>query len=185
MKSVLCLTVALVAFASAAQAREYAVVSRESSLAFTGIYDGEAFDGRYERFTATVAMDTAEPARISITAEIDVASVDTQNDERDETLAGTDFFDIARFPKASFRTIACRGVAPRFSCDAELTIRDHKRPTGFAFTFTERADGRARIEATVALKRLAFDIGRGDWADTALIADDVTVRVQLELTPKP
>ena len=186
MNFVRCGLPALLLFATApVHAARYAVVPGESALTFTGAYENEAFEGRFARFTADVSIDAANPAATSIAAEIDIASVDTQNAERDETLATPDFFDVARFPKARFRTKACRGAAPRYVCDAELTIRDRTRPVAFPFTLSKRADGRATLTAQVVLERLAFDVGRGDWSDTALIADEVTVRVALVLAPKP
>lgn len=186
MNIVRCAALALLLSATAAaHAARYAIVPGKSSLTFTGAYEGEPFEGRFARFTADVSIDAGNPAATSVAAEIDVASVDTQNAERDETLATPDFFDVARFPKARFRTTACRGAAPRFVCDGRLTIRDRTRPIAFPFTIATRADGRTTLTARVVLERLAFDVGRGDWSDTALIADEVTVRVALVLAPKP
>ena len=67
---------------------------------------GEPFDGRFKTFTATVSHDPANVAATKISADIDVASVDTQNAERDETLAGAAFFDFKRFPTAKFSASA-------------------------------------------------------------------------------
>ena len=175
----LVLAAALVAMPAAAV--DYAVVPDKSVLRFIAEYEGESFEGGLGRVTATVSIDGAGTR---ITADIDVASANTENEERDQTLATAEFFDTAKFPKATFRTLACRGAAPSFTCDAELTLRDRTQKLAFPFTLTPQADGSARLEADVVSKRLAFDVGTGDWADTALIGDDVKVHVDLTLKPK-
>lgn len=178
------LVLAVALAAGPAAAVDYAVVPEQSVLRFIAEYEGEPFEGGFGRFTATISIDAATAAGTRIVAEIDVASANTENEERDQTLATEEFFDTARFPKAMFRTLACRGTAPSWTCDAELTIRDRTRKLVFPFTLTPRPDGSARLEADVVLQRLAFDVGTGDWADTALIGDAVKVHVDLMLKPK-
>ncbi|HET7843412.1 MAG TPA: YceI family protein [Xanthomonadales bacterium] len=168
----------------AASARDYAVDAGASTLTFKGSAQGEAFDGKFSRFTATVAVDAADATKTAIAAEIDVASVDTQNAERDETLAGAEFFDFAKFPKATFRTKSCKAAgAGKFTCDAELTIRDKSQAIAFPFTFAE-GPGKATLDATVALDRTKFDVGTGDWSGEDAVAHAVTVNVHLVLAPK-
>lgn len=178
------LVLAALLAAGPAAAVDYAVVPEKSVVRFIAEYEGEPFEGGFGRFTATVSVDAANAAGTRIAAEIDVASANTENEERDQTLATAEFFDAAKFPKATFRTLACRGTAPSYACDAELTIRDRTRKLAFPFTLTPQPGGGARLEADVVLQRLAFDVGTGDWTDTALIGDDVKVRVDLLLKPK-
>lgn len=165
----------------AAGATDYAVDAADSKLAFKGSAQGEAFDGAFKRFTATVAVDAANTA---VTAEIDVASADTANSERDETLATAEFFDYAKFPKAKFHTTSCKPAgAGRFDCQAELTIRDKTQAIAFPFTLAE-SGGKATLDATVSLDRTKFDVGTGDWAGEDTVAHAVTVNVHLLLTAK-
>lgn len=165
----------------AAGATDYAVDAAGSRLAFTGSAQGESFDGAFKRFTATVSVDAASAA---IAAEIDVASADTANSERDETLATAEFFDYAKFPTAKFHTTSCKSAgAGRYECQAELTIRDRTQPIAFPFTFAE-GGGKATLDATVSLDRTKFDVGTGDWAGEDTVAHAVTVNVHLVLAAK-
>jgi len=164
----------------AASAGEYVVDAAGSTLTFRGSAQGEAFDGKFKAFTATVAVDATQAA---ITAEIDVTSVDTQNSERDETLATAEFFDFARFPKATFRTKSCRAAGTgKFECDAELTIRDRTQKLAFRFTLNE--GGKSTLDAKATLDRTQFDVGTGDWAGEDAVAHAVEVTVHLALAPK-
>ena len=171
----------LLLFPFAAGAAEFAVDPGASKLTFKGSAQGEAFEGVFKRFTATVSVD---PTSAALTADIDVTSADTANSERDETLATAEFFDYAKFPKAKFRTISC--TAPgggKYECFAELTIRDKTQPIAFPFTFAE-GGGKATLDATVSLDRTKFDVGTGDWAGEDTVAHAVTVNVHLVLAAK-
>ncbi len=152
-----------------------------STLSFHGSQGGEAFDGRFTRFTPKIAFDPATPDAISIDVEIDTASADTQNAERDDALKMPEFFWIERFKSAHFRTTACRAVAPpKYECDAQLTIRDQTHPLKFPFTWTGAA-GAATLEASVTLNRTDYDVGTGDWATEEVVLHPVEVRVKLAL----
>ncbi len=58
--------------------------------------------GNFNTFTGSYTYDEAHPANSSVTAEIDVASIDSNHAERDKHLRSADFFDVSHYPKASF-----------------------------------------------------------------------------------
>lgn len=154
-----------------------------ATLAFKGSYQGEAFEGRFERFEAKIVFDEAalEQARFEVTVEL--ASATTGVDEYDSGMQEPEFFDSKRFPSARFVTKGFRKTGENaYEADAELAIRDKTRPIVFPFRFVRAGDG-ARLTATLTLKRLDFDVGTGDWSDTALIANEVEVKVDLPLKP--
>jgi polyisoprenoid-binding protein YceI len=166
-----------------ATAADWAAIPERSSLAFHGTYQGEAFDGVFHRFSPSVRYDAADPAAIAIEARIEMGSVDTQNEERDGTLATPEFFGSEQFPAATFRAHDCAAAeAGHWRCKAELTIRDKTRPIDFAFAWTGTGS-EATLTAQVELDRLAFDVGTGDWTDTELIGRTVKVDVKLALKP--
>ncbi|HQW82486.1 MAG: YceI family protein [Rhodanobacteraceae bacterium] len=168
---------------SPAFAADYVV--RTGTLTFSGQQQGEAFDGRFDRFSATIQFDAAQLTESKLDVSIDLSSADSQNSERDDTLKGDDFFAIERFPKAHFVTSVVRAIdATQFEADATLTIRDKSVALKFPFTFERDANG-ARLKARVTLDRLAFDIGAGDWADDGMIGHSVEVNVDLNLIAKP
>ncbi len=155
----------------------------DSTLKFSGIQQGEAFEGKFGRFASTIHFDPAALADAKFDVAIDIASADSANSERDETLLGAEFFDNARFPKARFVTGTFRQVGPgKFEADATLTIRDKSVPVKFPFTWT--GDARtAELKAKVTLDRLAFDVGTGEWEDEETVGRKVDVNVHLKLAP--
>ena len=178
-----------------AHAATWTVDPAASTLVFRGKYEGEPFQGRFRKFgVSTLAFDAKDPAQIKIVVDVDMASVDTGNEDRDGTLRTPDFLWWEKYPKARFETTACRAGATvagarelattqHFTCAAKLTIREKTQAFDFPFTWTTNADGTATLAAKVTLDRTQYGVGRGDWADDALIAHavDVTTKLKLKL----
>lgn len=154
-----------------------------STLGFTGQQQGEAFQGQFRKFASTIRFDPAVLAEARFDVSIDIASADSANSERDETMLGAEFFDSKKFPKARFTTSAFRQIAPgKFEADATLTIRDKRVALKFPFTWSGDAKS-AVLKAKVTLDRLAFGLGTGDWEDESSVGHKVDVNVQLKLAP--
>lgn len=154
-----------------------------STLSFASNYDGEAFTGRFTRFSTQLAFDPAT-ARGRFDVVIQLASADTGNEERDEILLGTDFFNSAVMPQARYRATRFRKLAGgRFVADGQLSLRSVTRPVPLTFTWTPGAAPVLVGSATVP--RLAFGVGTGDWGDTTAMPDAVAVRTRLVLRPRP
>jgi polyisoprenoid-binding protein YceI len=59
-------------------------------------------EGRFDRFSGVFDYDPANPANNRVKVTIDVASLDTNHAERDKHLRSERFFDVRRYPKATF-----------------------------------------------------------------------------------
>lgn len=176
------LTLAALLLPLAAHARDWQVDHAQSSLGFKGSYQGEAFDGRFKTFHATIAYDANDPASAKFDVAVDLASADTGSEERDETLEGGDFFDTAKFPKARFVTESFAKAADgSVEAKGKLTIRDRTQPVTLKVKFAESAGG-ATLDVDTVLKRADFGLGSGsDWAD---IGAEVPVHGHLILRAK-
>lgn len=168
--------------ATAASAAEWKVVPAGSSLRFSGTAQGEAFEGRFKAFDAKIAFDPAHPAGSRFDVAIDLASADTQNEERDGALKEADFFDVAKTPKAIYVADAFATKGAGFVANGTLTLRGVSRPVALEFTWTPSASG-ATLEGRATLDRSAFGVGGGDWADPEMIANEVEVATTLVLQP--
>lgn len=62
------------------------------------------FVGRFNHFDAQLEFDPANIESAKLSAVIDIASVDANNAELEDTLRGSSWFDVARFPQAIFKT---------------------------------------------------------------------------------
>ncbi|MFC4728084.1 YceI family protein [Coralloluteibacterium thermophilus] len=177
------LAAALAVVALPALAGRYAPVPDESSLRFASSYEGETFEGRFARFDASIVFDPEDLDTARFDVSIPLSEAGTGNTDRDETLHGRDFFDVARFPIATFVAERFRPLGgDRYAADGMLSLRGSGAPVTLEFTWSGGDRPVLRGEATV--NRLEFDVGGGDWGDTALIPDAVRVTTHLMLEPQ-
>lgn len=166
-----------------ARAADY-VSQPGSTLGFSASFEGEAFEGRFGRFTPVIRFDPANLVAGRFDVRIQLASADTENAERDEMLAGGEFFDAAAQPEARYVASRFRALGGnRFVAEGTLTLRGISKAVPLAFTWTPGA--RPVLEGEAVVERLAFQVGTGDWADTGLLPNAVTVRTRLLLAPAP
>lgn len=169
----------LLCLAGAAQAKDYSV-DPSSTLGFSGNYQGEKFSGKFPRFSAKISLDKADLAAARLEVDIDVTSITTGNADYDSELKGSKFFDFAKFPKAHFVSTAVKESGGALTADGNLTIRDKTRPVQLKLDFKPAGDG-GTLDVQATLKRLDFDVGTDDYADTSTIGADVTVTSHLVL----
>ena len=164
-----------------ALARDWQVDAAKSTLTFKGSYQGESFDGKFKKFQATISYDAADPAKSKFDVTVDLASVDTDSGERDQSLATSDFFDTAKTPQAHFVTESFAKAGDAVEAKGNLTLRGQTKPVTLKVTFAESGDT-ATLDVDTTLKRADFSLGNGpDWSD---IGADVPVHGHLALTGK-
>ena len=80
--------------------------------------------GRFTKFDGTIELDEQNLANSSVTVEIDVTSIDTHDEKRDEHLRSADFFDAENYPTITF---ASTKIVPqggdKFQVVGDLTIK--------------------------------------------------------------
>lgn len=139
--------------------------------------------GQFREFSADVSIGD-DPLRSTLRAEVQMASIDTGNADRDGHLRTNDFFDIEHFPTM---TLVSTGFAPAgddFEMTADLTIRGVTRSVTFELSFEGTGQDpwggtRAGFTASTTINRKDFGI---EW-NTALETGGVLVgdKVQIEL----
>lgn len=164
-------------------ATPYAVDSAKSTLNFTATQTGSPVEGQFKKFTATIvfADEDLKNSRFDVT--IDVKSVDTGEDDRDDALRGEDLFATDKHPTARFVTTGfIRKAAGQYEAAGKLTLRGVTRDIRFPFTLAS-ANKETWLKGAVTLNRLDYGVGQGDWKDTAWVANEVKVSFALKLTP--
>ncbi|MES2311097.1 MAG: YceI family protein [Pseudomonadota bacterium] len=167
----------------AATAADYAVQPAASTLGFSDTFQGEAFNGHFGQWTAAISYDPANLAASKFDVEVGLASVKTGDKDRDGALPGTDFFDVAKFPKAHFVSTGFHQNGARVIADGNLTLRGVTKPVSLDVTFKPQGKG-ATLDVAGTVKRLEFGVGGGDYADTSVIGADVKITAHLQLAPK-
>lgn len=166
---------------AAAQNTAYALTPAGSSLTYTFTQAGAANQGRFR--TYSVSFD---PSAGRLKVSIDMRSFDTGDSQRNGILGGKDFFDVARYPQASFIAQRLMRTATGFRATGTLTLRGVARTVVVPFTWRTTDIGGHQVgllTGQTTIERLSFGIGQGQWRSTEWVGDAVTVHFALELVP--
>lgn len=164
-----------------AQAIQYdRVDTTRSTIKFVPVLMGTKTEGGFKKFSAQIRFDPEKPAQAQARAEIDLQSFDIGFDEAIDEALGPNWFNTKHYPKALFNTTQVKALGnDRFELSGELTIRNQTKPVRFPVALTREANGQARLEGHLVIKRLDFGLGQGPWAATNTVANDVTVQLKL------
>lgn len=156
-----------------------------SKVEFTGSKVTGKHEGGFKQFKGLIDLvgDKAESSKVLV--EIEMASVFTDTDALTKHLQTGDFFEVAKFPKASFTSTkiepdAAKG-AGNYNVTGELELRGTKRSVTFPATINITADD-VTVKAEFSINRKDFGIVYAGKADD-LIRDDVVIKLDLK-TPK-
>ncbi|MEO7251965.1 MAG: YceI family protein [Arenimonas sp.] len=153
-----------------------------SSLGFTARYQAEAFGGHFAKFTPQIRFDPTRLGDSRFDVVIDLASVDTRNQERDDMLRTPEFFNSRKQAQARFLASKFRALGGnRFIADGVLSLHGVSKPVSLSFTWA--ATAKPVLTGEARLRRLDFGIGSGEWADTDLLPNEVLVKTRLLLAP--
>ncbi|MEN3975263.1 YceI family protein [Emcibacter sp. SYSU 3D8] len=151
------------------------IVPGKSSLTFTATQLGQEFTGRFPRFAADLTLDPSDLARATLTASVDLSAIDAGDKQRNEALPGSDWFDVADHPRATFRS---RKIVKkddrRFEATGVMSIKGIERQVTIPFTLTPDGD-RAAIKAGFSITRTDFKVGDGQWATGQWVGLDVRI----------
>jgi polyisoprenoid-binding protein YceI len=142
-------------------------------------------NGRFGKVQATVIYDAANIANSSVKAAIDVTTVKTGEDGRDNHLKTPDFFDTANFPTATFVSTAVSKSGSNLIVNGNLTLHGVTKPITLVVEGpagpVEGMDHKqhAGFSATTTISRSAFGIGAKFPA--AMVGDEVKLTIELDV----
>lgn len=178
------LTVALAAAALPAVAQQK-LLPAQSSIAFEIKQMGVPVQGHFKKFDAQINFDAAKLASSKVTFTVDIASTTLGAPEMDSELPKATWFNTAKFPQAQFTSSAFKSLGGgKYEVAGKLAIKGQSRDVTVPLTMTQNG-ATTTASGVLPIKRLAFKIGEGDWADTSMVADDVQVRFTLALSGVP
>ena len=127
------------------------------------------------------------PLDAEVTASVDVASVDTNDEGRDGHLRSADFFDAETFPTMEFVSTGARVEGGDFFIDGDLTIRGTTKPVSFEFEFggfgqDPYGNYKAGASATTTINREDFGLTWNAALETGgvLVGKDITINLDLQ-----
>ncbi|MBP1627257.1 MAG: YceI family protein [Holophagaceae bacterium] len=138
--------------------------------------------GRFTRFQGVIKVDDQHLAQSSVEVTIETASINTDNEARDKHLRSPDFFDVAKYPTLTFKSVAVKEVGKgRIQVSGDLTMHGVTKritiPVGILGTMKgAQNETRGGFEGAVTLNRNEFGITKYP----GMLGDDVEVTLNIE-----
>ena len=151
----------------------------KSSVAAVFKQMGVPVEASFKSFTAQIDYDAARPEAAKAAVDINTASMDLGDAEYNREVAKKEWFNTAQFPKASFVSTAIKAAGPgKLNVTGKLTIKG--RSANVSFPLAVKTDaGKQVFEGQLPIRRLAFNIGEGEWKDTSMVADEVVIKFRV------
>ncbi len=156
-----------------------------STVAFVGSKVTGKHQGGFTRFSGTVDLVNGKPEESTVTVEIDADSVFSDDPKLTEHLKSADFFDVAKFPKASFRStkIEAGARAPdNYTVTGDLELHGQTKSITFPAKI-DVTDTDVTVKAAFRINRKDFGIVYAGQADN-LIRDDVALLLDVKASRK-
>lgn len=173
---------AMLVLASASALAQQVIVPAKSEISFTSRQMGVPVDGKFGQWTAQLAFDPKKPETGSVAFSIQTGSASFGAAETDAEVPKAAWFNVAKFPQASFKSSAIKAAGPgKLLVTGQLSIKGSSQTVVVPVSLSQAA-GLTTAAGAFTLKRLDFKIGEGEWADTSMVANDVTVKFKLAVT---
>lgn len=167
----------LIVFSGSVKAVELnRVQTDKSTLTFVFKQMGVPMNGKLRKFAANLSFDPANLDAARAQFDINLAGIDTGNNESDAEVMGKQWFNANAFPIARFVSTGVKLLGGnRYEVRGRLTLKGRAQDVAAPFSF--RQEGESGIfDGTFTLKRLDYAIGEGVWADVSAVANEVQVR---------
>ena len=145
--------------------------------------------GRFEDFEGAFEVNEADPTRSKIAVEIQAASINTKESQRDGHLKSPDFFDVEKYPTITFKSKRVEKADDQhIRLVGDLTIKDVTKEVVLNVEYAGQAKspwGTVNAGFTAQTK-----ISRKEWGLTwnvaletggVLVGDEITISIELEI----
>ncbi|ESQ90033.1 hypothetical protein ABAC460_09710 [Asticcacaulis sp. AC460] len=168
----------------AAAADTYTIEPKHSSAQFTYPHFGLSHPtGKVMGAQGSLVIDSDDPAKSSVTASLDMATLTTALPEFDDLLKSDKYFDVTQFPKATFVSTLVEPTGEKTAkVTGDLTVHGVTQSVVLDVTFNRKAFNPALFKtgvgftATTQLSRKAFGLGNLE----PVVGDDIGLLIEVE-----
>jgi polyisoprenoid-binding protein YceI len=156
-----------------------------SKIEWTGSKVTAKHEGAFTSFHGNVALLGNTPERSTVTVDIDTSSITTTPERLVKHLKSPDFFDVEKFPKATFASTSIAKGSDKggtHTVTGNLTLHGVTKSITFPATIKTSPSG-ADVDAEFAINRKDFGLVYAGAADD-LIRDDVVIKLNIRSVPK-
>lgn len=142
-------------------------------------------DGKFKQFSGTIDLDRQHPEASSVSARIQVSSINTGIKKRDDHLRSAEFFNVANFPEITFKSRGVKQTGTQSGdITGDLTMHGITKPVTLHVKVINPLANEARTRwevTTEPLKRRDFGLMFGSATETVSgISQEVAIRIEIE-----
>jgi polyisoprenoid-binding protein YceI len=144
--------------------------------------------GKFTDYTADI-VTAEDPLQSSVTATVQMASIDTGDEGRDGHLRTNDFFDIDEFPTMTFTSTSITGSGSEYELHGDLTLKGVTKPVTFDLEFggvgkDPWGNTRAGFTVTGTINRKDFGMAYNAVLETGgiMVGEKVSIELDIEAT---
>jgi len=153
----------------------------KSSISFISKQMGVPIEGHFGKFTAKISFDPDSIATSNARIEIYMASIDAGSSDANDEVKGKDWFDIRAYPTATFVSTGIKALpGGRYAATGNMNIKGITRAITVPFS-AKFENNVATLEGSMAISRLQYGVGGGEWADPDTVADEVQLRFRFTI----
>ena len=145
--------------------------------------------GSFESFSGSVNFDEANPTNTTVNIEVDLATVNTRDEQRDGHLKSPDFFDVEKYPTMKFVSTRVEQINENNGrLYGQLTIKDVTKEIVLDVEYAGTAKSpwgteSAGFSASGNLNRKDWGLNWNQALETGgvLVGDKINIEIELEL----
>ncbi|MEQ9404299.1 MAG: YceI family protein [Cyclobacteriaceae bacterium] len=168
----------------------YPIEKSHSYVSFSVTYMGYAkVQGNFADFGGTFRYNPDDISKTSVSFSVDVASIDSNLEWRDNDLKSDQWFDAENFPNITFTSKLARKTDSGFELTGDLTIRDVTKEVTLAMNPASgvlkdvRGDVQVIFSGSYTLDRTEYGVKGERWSrikeGIAGVANEVTVEFSM------
>jgi polyisoprenoid-binding protein YceI len=165
---------------TAAGGQTYGITPQNSKVEWVGSKVTGSHNGSFEKFNGEIHYANNDPAQSHVKITIDTTSIKSDDPKLTEHLKSADFFDVTKFPEATFESTAIKAGGEKggtHTVTGNLTLHGVTKSITFPATIAVTGDA-ATVDANFAINRKDFGINYPGAQDN-LIRDDVVMKLTI------
>ena len=169
---------------AASFAPNWTVDQAASSIAFSGIHDGNPYNGDFGNWDAAIRFDADDIAAAQAEVNVYTGSATANQKLYTDSLKSAEWLNSAAHPVATVKVDAFAVQGDGYTSAATLTLKDITVTVPLDFTLEFDGDT-ALMRGSTVLQRKALDLGQGSDPGADWVGEDVTVNVTVRATRRP
>jgi polyisoprenoid-binding protein YceI len=178
-----------ISIAAWGQGSEWQIDPAHTTVGFTVRHLGISnVHGRFTKVTGSATVDDNDMTKSSVNATIDIGSINTGNDSRDNDLRSPNYFDATQFPTMTFKSKSItKNGDNKLKIVGDLTLKGVTKEVsldvdGPSAPVKMGPNQRRGLSATTSVNRK--DFGVGVKTPAAMIGEEIKIDLDVELTQK-